>query len=390
MAARRRALMSRSALVVDSGRTRAALAAVRALGVAGWRVGVASPARVSLASSSRWCDSRHPVPDLADGSELWLDGINQAIEERGFSLVLPAGDAEVLTLSKHRDELRAALPSPSHSSVVRGIDKLSMFEAATAARVSAPATAILTPDRLRDWEFPAVVKARIHDSIPRRFEATVVDDAREAAEAADAIRLGDGVPLLQNRIAGRLMAFNVVIDEAGDPIAHVAQIADRTWPVGAGVSARASTVECDPAVRDGALRVLRELDWRGLAQLQFIVEPDGRAHLVDLNARFYGSLALALGSGVNLTAIWAGSAIGDPPTSPARARLGVRYQWLEGDIRAGLAQGRGPVRSIVECLRFARGATHTVWNRRDPGPIVASLLGVAIRAVRRMRLIIFP
>ena len=375
--------MRRSALVVESGWARGALASARALRSAGWRVGVTSPTRFGLASASRSCDRHHRLPSLGADPEPWLEAVNSAIDSGGYELVLPAGDDKLLALSAQRDRLRATLPCPPHASVLRAVDKLSLYEATLAAGFAAPRTTIFTEDLLREWSFPAIVKARVHGATPERIEATVATDVAEAKSAAERICRKGGIPLLQERVAGRLIAFTVVMDEDGRCIACVAQAAERTWPVDAGVSTRAMTQEVDSEMSVKALRLLRDLGWTGIAQLQFIADAGSEPHLIDLNARLYGSLALAVAAGANLPAIWAGSAIGETPAEPVLGRAGVRYQWLEGDLRAGAARGRG-LSSFVDSLRYARGARHTVWDRHDPLPTLASLLRLAQRAFGRL------
>jgi hypothetical protein len=47
----------------------------------------------------------------------------------------------------------------------------------------------------------------------------------------------------------------------------------------------------------------------------------------------------------------------------------VRYQWLEGDLRRAVYDDRGGrVRDVASCLRYAPGATHSIWQLRDPRP----------------------
>lgn len=369
--------MNRSALIVDSGWTRAALAATRALGAAGWRVGVAAPTVGGLAASSTTVSARHLVPPISADSERWSSAVNRAIASHGYELVLPAGDAELLVLSALRDGIAARVPYPRHEIVVRAVDKLALFEAGGRAGLRVPETAELTDERLRDWSFPAMVKARMHHAVGEsrgsgRQLTTVAADRDEALRAGEQIRATGGTPIIQEIVSGRLLAYTTVTDQAGECVASVTQVASRTWPLAAGVSARAVTIAEDPALTRRVLGLLRELEWNGLAQLQFLTGEDGEPRLIDLNARFYGSLALALASGVNLPAAWAATALGDPHPAGLRGRAGVRYQWLEGDLRGAAASRGGLVRGLAGCALFSRGATPSIWDWRDPAPALAS------------------
>ncbi len=166
------------------------------------------------------------------------------------------------------------------------------------------------------------------------------------------------------------MAFTTVTDRDARMVAQVQQVADRTWPVGVGVSAYAHTVPIDEMLAKKVGRLLEELGWFGLAELQFILGPDGVPRLLDLNGRLYGSLALAVEAGPNLPAIWARLATGHPVGRVPEARPGVRYQWLSGDLQASLstANGTGRIGVALGAAMRAPRAVHSVWRATDPWP----------------------
>jgi len=127
-------------------------------------------------------------------------------------------------------------------------------------------------------------------------------------------------------------------------------------------------------------RLLADLGWIGLMQLQFLVPSDGRPRLVDFNGRLYGSLALAVGAGVNLPALWAATATGRAPAAAAAAAIGVRYQWFEGDARLAAGERGGRfVRGALSCLHTAVRSRHSVWCSRDPKPGLCLACGLLRR-----------
>jgi hypothetical protein len=71
------------------------------------------------------------------------------------------------------------------------------------------------------------------------------------------------------------------------------------------------------------------------------------------------------------------------------ARAGVRYQWLEGDLRRAVDERRGGlVRDVVGCLRFAPRATHSTFRWSDPWPatsLALQLLGRGSAKLARRR-----
>jgi predicted ATP-grasp superfamily ATP-dependent carboligase len=182
----------------------------------------------------------------------------------------------------------------------------------------------------------------------------------------------------------------VVVDRDGTVAGAAQQRSARVWPREAGVSARARSVPVDVELLSGTARLLADLGWFGLAQLQFMAPAAGPPRLIDFNGRFFGSLQLAVAAGLDVAAPLEALVRGRPMPAQPPARPGVRYQWLEGDLRRALDERRGGlVADVVDCLRFARGATHSTWRARDPWPVTALCLDLvgrgAGKAVRRRR-----
>jgi hypothetical protein len=194
---------------------------------------------------------------------------------------------------------------------------------------------------------------------------------------------------VQEFLHGELMAYAAVTTPGGRRVAaHSMQVASRVWPPGAGASCRAVSVPVDPELAARAAALLAGLGWFGLAELQFLVPADGIPRLIDLNGRFYGSLALAVAAGANLPATWAALATGrwDQPVVPAAdereepdelvepvtAVAGVRYCWWEGDLRRAFVERRGGVaRDLAGAMYAGVGAVHSTIRWRDPAPALA-------------------
>jgi hypothetical protein len=72
------------------------------------------------------------------------------------------------------------------------------------------------------------------------------------------------------------------------------------------------------------------------------------------------------------------------PGSIVRGRAGVRYRWLEGDVRSLLHEVRGGRLSAWAAVRRLaphRGTAHSVESLRDPGPVLVRLVDVVRRRV---------
>lgn len=367
------------ALIVEAGFARGALAGARALAAGGHVVAVASPVARGLAAVSRAATAVHALPSPAIDERAFVEGVAAAVREGRYDLVFAAGDAELLALSANRDGLGARLPHAPHAAVVRALDKVELARAAETVGLAVPAILSETGG----WDGPVVVKARLHwtaGSRSARHEAVIAATREGALEHAAAVRAAGGEPVIQEVVSGRLVAWTGVVGAGGELLASVQQEALQLWPPRAGVTARGRTVVISPALEAGAMSLLDELGWRGLAELQFLVGSDGVPRLIDLNGRFYGSLQLAVAAGANLPAVWAADALGEQVPS-VTARPGVTYQWLEGDLRAALASRRPG--AMARVLPAALRATHSVWAARDPRPALRYLGAMPGRLGRR-------
>jgi predicted ATP-grasp superfamily ATP-dependent carboligase len=143
------------------------------------------------------------------------------------------------------------------------------------------------------------------------------------------------------------------------------------------VSVLSESVSVDPAMQAMAGRLLSASQWRGVAMIEFRVNPEGVPYLMEVNGRLWGSLQLAIDSGVDFP--WLlheqiGERIPAPPPAYARGR---RLRWLLGDLDNLILQLRSRERSALgkmgaagAFLRsfFDPGVRQEVFRWSDPGP----------------------
>jgi predicted ATP-grasp superfamily ATP-dependent carboligase len=324
-----------------AGQGRSALAAVRALAAAGYRPAVVRSGRWSLASASRWNVRTFNVVAAGDGG--YADLVARAMADSGASTVLPSSDAALIALGVPVGHL---------------LDKTRLATAAVGAGIAMPQTLVFGSVKellasAKRLPYPVVVKLPVS-----RVPARLVANAPMLAAAV----WSNGPFLVQPFVREDLWAVGGVVWN-GRMVAAVHQRYLRTWPVDCGTAAAAVTVSPDPAVEERLLRLLDGYD--GIFQAQF-----AGGFLLDLNPRVYGSLPLAVAAGANLPAILCDLARGKEVPA-IRARAGVAYRWLEGDLRAItglLRRHRLGAGGALRALRPRRGTAHSVVSLRDPGP----------------------
>lgn len=332
-------------LVTDGGGgdDRAAVGAVRALARGGYLPAVARSDRSALAAVSRACRRVVDVPRVTGPD--YRAAIDRELERHPYLTVLPSHDEAVY-----------ALEGPGRIF----LDKARLAERARAAGLQTPESRSFDsgPDLLgaaSELTYPVVVKPRAHRSALHRHGAYRADDPTQ-------IVTDSGPVLVQPYVSAPMHAVAGVVHR-GALVAAVHQRYLRTWRIEAGEACAAVTIEPSPEREEGLLRLLQGYD--GIFQAQF-----AGSFLLDLNPRVYGSMPLAVAAGTNLVRVWCdllrGIAV---PT--VRARPGVPYRWIEGDLRhiwaSVRAGGMGPGEALA-ALRPRRGTAHSVFTFSDPRP----------------------
>jgi len=354
------------ALVTDA-HIPSAVSGIRALGREGLAVAALAPRRSAVGLWSRYCAARAVGPDSVTDPDGFMAAVHRVVERHGGLVVYPGQDEALNALLADEPGLPAdamlPYPGPEPLAALRDKGRLAIL-AADAGLATPSAFAVGQAGQLLSGELPdgAVVKP----SLPGGAFAEVrLADSREDLRAVLAtVPAGEEV-VLQERLSGRLMAVSVLVDRDGDLVRRFQQVSLRTWPPDAGISSLAVSVEPDEALVEACRALLAAAGYWGLAQLQFLDAADGR-RLIDVNTRFYGSLALALAAGVNLPAAWHAVTLEQPAGTPQPYRAGVSYRWVEADLMAATRGIRGRLTS-----RGPRPRTGPMWARDDP---VASFL----------------
>ncbi|MGH2985222.1 MAG: ATP-grasp domain-containing protein, partial [Solirubrobacterales bacterium] len=296
--------------------------------------------------------------------------------------VLPGTEAALVLLSEAAERFApgVAMGCPSRATVRRATDKRSVNEAAERAGLRVPPTGRPAAGTV----FPAVVKpARSEHSAPdgrlRHLDVRLVTDETELRAAVSGM---PGEVLVQPYLRAPIRTVNGVAWR-GELVTCVHQRADRIWRPDCGVLSAAHTVPRDLDLEHRGARLLAELGWSGIFNMQFL-QHDGAPLLIDLNPRPYQSLALAIAAGANLPAIWVDLLLGRPPRLGGY-RAGVRWRHLRDDLLAILAAARSADRRAAGGGVLPRaGTVPAVFSIRDPVPTVAMVKQDLGRLMRRV------
>ncbi len=374
------------------------VATVRSLKRAGYRVVVGATRKLSKAGVSRDCDGTfvYTSPEMnsaAFGAEVAME----AAREPG-TLIIAHTENTTVALSINRDLLlssgaRMVMPSPE--CLALAMDKSQTTALAKSLGLVVPESHSMTTleqarEVTRIIRYPVVLKAsrsaefKTDGVVARTDRPQYASNAEEFTTAYLRLSQNCSTVLTQELIQGHGAGYFALMNH-GELRAEFAHLRVRdVHPTGSGSALRIS-VRPHPAVREGALRILRALNYHGVAMVEFRITPENVPVFLEVNPRFWTSLALSIHAGVDFPALLAHMAEHGDVEPQFEYRPGVRCRWLLGDCGHLLQVLKGKpkgfpgdfpprLRTLWEFLRPVPRTFHDLFSFRDPLPEAADWL----------------
>jgi predicted ATP-grasp superfamily ATP-dependent carboligase len=333
---------------------------------------------------------RLPESDLQMGHSAAVNEfLTELISQRRYDMLIPATDAALSLVSAHdaglRELLHVACPSPQV--VNRILDKSLTLDFARKAGIRVPSTYRVSnvaeleaiSNQLR---FPVVAKP-YHKSSETDFKVRyfpTFDNLRQAL--MDDRELGSRI-LLQEFAEGDGVGIEMLMHD-GKPIAIFQHRRLKEVPASGGAAAVAIAETPEPTLVGQAVTLLRALEWDGVAMVEFRYDRARRqSSLMEVNGRYWGTLALAIQAGVDFPWYQWQVAHSETPEVPASYSVGARWRWSAGYIRRwhGLAASSakrafrqpGVIKNLVPSWEDL-SVRDALWDAADPIPAISEPL----------------
>lgn len=354
----------RTALVLGSD-TRSFLAVVRSLGRQGVQVHVAPYDFSSAALSSRYIRGVHRLPPLQADPEEWIVALLALCERIAPDVVFPCDDRGIIPLHHFRQRLgalRVALPGPE--ALAAFFDKHQTRQLAAQCGVPTAPGRLLDPDDTADtlaseFGFPLYLKPCSSyelSSIESRQNVIACKSSRQLRQALSTIGRHQRF-LVEAHSAGTGVGLSVLCHDG--EVSHAFQHRRVREPVGGGGSSyrRSEAVSADLEQMTRALCRAAKLE--GVAMFEYRVDDaTGRKILLEVNARFWGSLPLAVAAGVDFPALWFQQLTSSAPL-PRQAAYRVPFH--ARNLLADLYSTAGHASSAHPGSRFRQLLHMVVW-----------------------------
>jgi predicted ATP-grasp superfamily ATP-dependent carboligase len=295
-------------VLVTASATLGAIAVIRSLGRAGYPVHAVDSDADALGFRSRFarCVAVHPEFDSSE----FLPWLDRYINYHGIRLII-ASEGFLRAMVTRFADYAPLLPMPADlASVARAFSKFELFEALLAANEAhLPPTVLIEGDRLGSAAIAnlgAPVFLKTDADTTRGLSALVenIPNGDAAIQRAAVLASRYGRLLAQGNVAGQgVGAF--ICRWRGRELASFVHRRLHEVPYTGGVSSLRESWRHE-GILTHARGVLDRLGWEGVAMLEYRWDPStGQFWLLELNARFWGSLHLALFANVDFPRILA-------------------------------------------------------------------------------------
>ena len=315
-----------SAAVIPAIDTASSTAAIRSLAKRGIRTVVVSEHDDPPGFHSKYCDEAVSVPDPNTDLAGYAQAFRTLACRPDVAAILPFREADVFALAREKDVFseHVGTPFPSLSTLQRVQDRIKLRDSARTAGVAMPRTD--TIDSWKRWDEPCIIKPRYTMHAPEydgRFDETTPEQASTTYVPEDVqpdprsvtAEMGHP-PLVQEYVPTTDEYGFFALYDHGEAVATFQHRQLRGWKYVGGPSAYRESVSI-PALERAGTALLDELDWHGVAMVEFLRDPHtDEFKLMEINPRFWSSLPFTVQAGVDFPALYWTQALTEDQTVP--------------------------------------------------------------------------
>lgn len=302
-----------------------------------------TPKNASLGFYSKYTSARIHLPP-PDEEEAFLSALEASSgEER--QVIIPVGMDTLTVLCRHRDRVAkhfdAALPPIGSLELAN--DKYALMKRAEEVSVPHPTTTVIGEDESFEElaarvSYPAVIKYRAGEllHLDPKDRYCIVKAPEELVSRYAEMHKRQSNPLVQEYVQGEGFGVSVVMDKYHNPMALFCHRRLHEYPISGGPSCLCESA-WDSELAEYAVKLLRSLNWVGVAMVEFKGTKESGYKLMEINPRLWGSSALAPISGCDIGSAIVRAAIGEraevKELSP-EYKVGRRMRFFIQDILA--------------------------------------------------------
>jgi predicted ATP-grasp superfamily ATP-dependent carboligase len=320
-------------LILDAGNQNA-LGITRRLGKTGkYELHHVGFNKLALSFFSKYSKKKYVLSKPSDGERYYKDLI-ELLKKEKYDILFPVGNYSFEICAKYYSSFSALtkLLVPPASCFDIAASKVKTYELAASCGLTVPfGYAFHSLKELLNSEikFPVVVKAPVEmgtNVVTYAYNKTELENQFQAM--CNQYGFGDGNwPIVQQYIEGDGYGFFAFYSK-GKCQSSFMHRRIREYPVRGGASTCAVSFY-DEALKLLGTKLLDTLGWNGVAMVEFKKSiHDNQYYLMEINPKFWGSLELAIASGVNFPEMVIDALTGKDEYDYSKKPVPVRFQWL--------------------------------------------------------------
>ena len=384
-------------VLIDKADSGVALTIARSLGKKGVDVTAAASKKRALAFYSKYCKNKVVYPPPESGAGRFVQKMLEIVKNGNHEVLFTLGSPEMDVISRNRDRFipYVNIPLVDHETLMKAKDKGQILKIAMENDVPCPKTYF--PEKISDvenikdrLEYPVVIK-------PRRGRGakgvTYINSPKELVPKFKEVVTKYGKSIIQEYIPhGGAYGFEALFNKDSKLRAFFVHRRIREYPVTGGPSTLRESVYDPEAVKYGT-KLLKALNWYGVAMVEFRKDPrDGKLKLMEINPRFWGSLALSVAAGVDFPYLLYKMAVDGDVKPVFDYKIGVKCRWLLfGDIKHLISVMKGVkgdfgfknpsrLKTLIEFLKFyEKDLYYDILSWDDPKPAIFKIINSILR-----------
>ncbi|WP_163832466.1 GNAT family N-acetyltransferase [Spartinivicinus ruber] len=350
-------VLSGKRVLVLPGQALGNIAAIRSLGRAGCKVFVASSQSRALGFYSNFVSEVAVAPEFHSAG--FVDWFAKYINRNSIELVMPC-EPLILALLPDWDSFKHLFAIPcdqvilkrafSKAQTIKHFMSCGLDQSLPKSRVISCREELIAETELACFKYPCFVKVDEVDLITREKPIKNASEVRRCQTYAEVINVVQSFLdthkhiLIQEFAPGKGAGVNILMWK-GEVVTTLTNICDRESPYTGGLGSIRSVIDHAEMEAD-ALSKLKALKWQGIAMVEYrLDETTGQFYFMEVNARIWAAMHLALFAGADFPRFLAECHFGEVSKIPERY-ASVRCRW---DYPADL----GYVVSVLKSNEFS-------------------------------------
>jgi hypothetical protein len=346
--------------------------------------------------SSKYCAKKIVLRQNCTSAE-YLEQIRSEFDTINPRMFLPMSDKSLGIISED-DFLYSKAPIAPLKTLLMVQHKEELLAICKDISVETPLTKLVNESAdILDWHtFPAVLKTARAGEVGRENKPAV-QYFQTKSDLENFINSNRQLSpwLLQEQIVGPGKGV-FVLAQNGEIISSFCHERLLDKPPTGGVSVLSKSIVQSESPIPEATRLIRALNWTGIAMVEFKISAStGKAYLMEINPRFWGTLQLSISCGVDFPWLLFLMHLGELESKRARQAIeqakyyktGKRLRWDLGTVDHLLIrlkkEGPAVIKDVLFKnalqLRFAPGTAHETFSFDDMFPFFAELRNYFIR-----------